>query len=136
MTLWQREHMCSLKTTCCFLGDYKRSLLLSFLELKKSQNIICMDVHMVCLYLRKKEKTENLHLLVSMRVFHGYLKQADIPKMLKIFRGILLFWWQNNQPYFPYNRLRIIVCGAKRNYIITNYRKTKLNSPSFVESIY
>ena len=26
--------------------------------------------------------------------------------MLKIFRGILLFWWQNNRPYFPYNRLQ------------------------------
>ena len=26
--------------------------------------------------------------------------------MLKIFRGILLFWWQNNWPYFPYNRLQ------------------------------
>ena len=82
MTLWQREHMSSLKTTCCFLGNYERSLL-SFLELKKNRTLSVWMFIWVFLF-KEEIKTENLHLLVSMRIFHGCLKQT-YPKMLKKF---------------------------------------------------
>ena len=81
MTLWQREHMCSLKTTCCFLGNYKRSLL-SFLELKKNRTLSVWMFIWVFLF-KEERKTENLHLLVSMRSSLIMVRRpaADCPPM-------------------------------------------------------